>query len=148
MEEFTMAHQSKRDYLRSMYHTVRIRPPQSEGGHVRGILPSARIPQEVCHLAPESALARAAWHTGLHTPRPPTYSKAAIGILAKIWEASGYLCSQRLKAALPAWLPWARQRFRLSPTLERQLVRISPRQMDRRLRDLSSFFLMRQNRES
>jgi hypothetical protein len=69
------------------------------------------------------------------TPRLPTYSQAAIGILAKIWEASGYLCSQRLKAALPTWLPWARQRFRLSLTLERQLLRISPRQMDRRLRD-------------
>jgi len=38
--------------------------------------------------------------------RSATYSKASIATLAKVWEASGYLCSQRLKAALPQWLPW------------------------------------------
>ena len=69
----------------------------------------------------------------LITPRPPTYSQAAIGILATIWEATGYLCSQRLKAALSQWVPWARRRFGLSPALVGQLLRISPRQMDRRL---------------
>jgi hypothetical protein len=62
-----------------------------------------------------------------------TYSKAAITTLAKIWEASGYLCSQRLKAALPQWLPWAKKHFAISKELERQLLAISARQMDRRL---------------
>lgn len=54
-------------------------------------------------------------------------------MLAAIWEASGYLCGQRLKAALPHWLPWVRQRFRLTASLERHVLAISPRQMDRRL---------------
>ena len=65
--------------------------------------------------------------------RPPTYGTRAIQILAAIWRAAGYPWSLRLKALLPVWLPWARQRFRLSPALEAQLLRLSPRQMDRRL---------------
>jgi hypothetical protein len=56
-----------------------------------------------------------------------------IQVLAAIWRAAGYPWSVRLQALLPRWLPWARQRFRLSPTLEAQLLRLSPRQMDRRL---------------
>jgi len=58
-----------------------------------------------------------------------------IRLLAQVWEASGYLCAQRLKAALPTWLPWLRRHVRTTPTLEAHLVRISPRQIDRRLRD-------------
>ena len=53
--------------------------------------------------------------------------------LAQIWEASGYLCAVRLKAALPHWLPWVRRRRPLPPTLERSLLAISQRQIDRRL---------------
>jgi hypothetical protein len=39
-----------------------------------------------------------------------------------------------LKALLPGWLPWARPRFALTPAIEAQLLSMSPRQMDRRLR--------------
>ena len=56
-----------------------------------------------------------------------------IQVLAAIWRAAGYPSSVRLKALLPLWLPWARPRFRLSPAVEAQLRRLSPRQMDRRL---------------
>jgi len=65
--------------------------------------------------------------------RRPTYSEDVIRLLAQVWEASGYLCAQRLTAALPMWLPWLRRHARLTPTLEAQLVQISPRQIDRRL---------------
>src|SRR5512139_1719561 len=65
--------------------------------------------------------------------RPPTYGARVIQVLAAIWRAAGYPWSVRLQALLPLWLPWARQRFRLTPTLEAQLLRLSPRQMDRRL---------------
>jgi hypothetical protein len=67
--------------------------------------------------------------------RRPTYSEEVIRLVAQIWAASGYLCGQRLKAALPHWLPWLRRRVRLTPTLEQQLQRISARQLDRRLRE-------------
>src|SRR5579859_6325098 len=39
----------------------------------------------------------------------------------------------RMKALLPAWMLWIRKRFPVSAEVERQLLSISPRQMDRRL---------------
>ena len=71
-------------------------------------------------------------------PRPrrsrgPSYGRRVIQVLAQIWEAAGYPWSVRLKAMLPLWLPWLRQRMALTPELERQLRAISPRQIDRRL---------------
>jgi len=39
----------------------------------------------------------------------------------------------RLKALLPDWLPWIRQHYRPSTTVEQQLLRIGARQIDRRL---------------
>lgn len=66
--------------------------------------------------------------------REQTYSEEVIGVLAKIWEAAGYPWSVRLKAAIPLWLPWARKHVKeLTPALERQLLAMSARQMDRRL---------------
>ena len=65
--------------------------------------------------------------------RSPTYGTRVIQVLAAIWRAAGSPWSVRLKALLPLWLRWARPRFRLTPALEAQLLRLSPRQMDRRL---------------
>lgn len=70
--------------------------------------------------------------------RPPRrrdviYGAAAIDALRGIWAAAGYPWSLRLKALLPLWLPWARRRLRVRPAVERQLLAISSRQMDRRL---------------
>jgi len=65
--------------------------------------------------------------------RRPTYGPRVIQVLAAIWRAAGSPWSLRLQALLPLWLPWARPRFRLTATLEAQLLRLSPRQMDRRL---------------
>ena len=65
--------------------------------------------------------------------RTPTYGLAVIEALRMIWEAAGYPWSVRLKALLPLWLPRARRRLQLSRAVERHLLAISPRQMDRRL---------------
>jgi hypothetical protein len=65
--------------------------------------------------------------------RAPRYGPRVLQVLAAIWRAAGYPWSVRLQALLPLWLPWARPRFRLTPLLEAQLLRLSPRQMDRRL---------------
>ena len=65
--------------------------------------------------------------------RRPSYGHQLLMILAAIWEAAGYPWSVRLKALLPEWLPWIRKRYRLTPALEEQLLRISARQIDRRL---------------
>src|SRR2546422_7060191 len=72
-------------------------------------------------------------HPRPRRPRGPSYSRAVIQALAQIWEAAGYPWSVRLKAMLPLWLPWLRQRTTLTPELERQLRAISARQIDRRL---------------
>ncbi len=65
--------------------------------------------------------------------RQPTYLARTIVVLMAIWEAAGYPWSVRLVALLPLWLPWARKRFSLSPAVEKQLLKISARQIDRRL---------------
>jgi len=40
----------------------------------------------------------------------------------------------RLKALLPSWMPWIRKRYRMTPQMEKQLLGISARQIDRRLK--------------
>jgi transposase InsO family protein len=63
-----------------------------------------------------------------------SYSPETLALLTAVWEAAGYPWSVRLKALLPLWLPWIRKRFRVRPEIEKQLLKISPRQMDRRLK--------------
>ncbi len=65
--------------------------------------------------------------------RENLYGHRAISILEAIWSASDYLCSQRLKAALPLWVPWVKQRFYITPKIKRQLLSISSSTIDRRL---------------
>ena len=66
--------------------------------------------------------------------RGVTYSAAGIRVLEKVWEAAGYPWSVRLKALLPHWLPWARRHMTgVTPVIEAELLKMSPRQMDRRL---------------
>jgi hypothetical protein len=66
--------------------------------------------------------------------RSPTYSSQALAILQAVWEASGYPWSVRLKALLPLWLPWVKKHYSLTPKIEQQLLSISARQIDRRLK--------------
>ena len=68
--------------------------------------------------------------------RGQTYSAASVRVLTQIWKAAGYPWSVRLKAMLPQWLPYARDHIRgLTPEVERELLKISPRQIDRRLQN-------------
>lgn len=132
MEEFRMARQTKREYLRSIHERYR-RARRAEKTamleqfcKVCGYNRKYAIWLLKCPLSQPKASRR-------RTKRSLTYNKAAITTLAKIWEASGYLCSQRLKAAVPQWLPWVKKHFDISQELEKQLLAISARQMDRRL---------------
>jgi len=63
-----------------------------------------------------------------------SYRPETLAVLTAVWEAAGYPWSVRLKALLPLWLPWIRKHFRVRLEIEKQLLRISPRQMDRRLK--------------
>jgi len=66
--------------------------------------------------------------------RGPTYSAASVRVLEQIWKAADYPWSARLKALLPLWLPWARKHLHnCTAEIEEQLLKMSARQMDRRL---------------
>jgi hypothetical protein len=65
--------------------------------------------------------------------RKAHYSREVVTVLTAVWEAAGYPWSVRLKAILPIWMPWIRQRYQPSAETERQLLQISARQIDRRL---------------
>ena len=65
--------------------------------------------------------------------RTPRYGQAVIAILTEVWKSAGYPWSVRLKALLPSWMPWIRQRYAMSEATEQQLLALSARQMDRRL---------------
>ncbi len=130
METAIVSARAKQEYVQAIYHRYRgARRPEKQ-----------RILDEFCQVTghhrkhairllngPAPGAARALQR------RPLMYSPAVIEALQAIWEAAGYPWSLRLKALLPLWLPWARRRLRLRPAVERQLLAISPRQMDRRL---------------
>lgn len=73
--------------------------------------------------------------------RPPgpgaTYGEAEREVLAYLWRQTDYLCSKRLKAALPIWLPhYERHQGALSPAVRERLGRMSPATIDRLLAPL------------
>jgi transposase InsO family protein len=68
--------------------------------------------------------------------RGVSYSAAALRVVETVWKVAGHPWSERLKALLPLWLPWMRRHgHELSGEVERQVLAISPRQIDRRLKD-------------
>jgi len=63
-----------------------------------------------------------------------TYSRKTLGVIEAIWKAAGYPWSVRLKALLPLWMPWARGHVEgITEEVQQQVLRISARQIDRRL---------------
>jgi hypothetical protein len=67
--------------------------------------------------------------------RSLSYGPQTLAVLTAVWEAAGYPWGVRLKAMLPLWMPWIRRRFKMNRETEREFLAISPRQMDRRVRD-------------
>ncbi len=73
-------------------------------------------------------------HPQPRQPRTPRYGPEVLRIVTAVWEAASYPWSVRLQAILRLWLPWIRRRFALTPAQEAQVLAISPRTLDRRLR--------------
>ena len=73
------------------------------------------------------------WKSEPRRGRGVSYSQEVVTLLTAVWEAAGYPWSVRLKALLPLWMPWIRKHYRVRPEMEKQLLRMSARQMDRRL---------------
>jgi len=129
MERAIVSARAKREYVEAIYQRYR----RAKRAEKRQIL------DEFCHVAAyhrKSAIRLLSGPAPGAAVRPPRHrdlrcSAAAIAALRAIWEAAGYPWSRRLKALLPLWMPWARHRLRLRPAVERQVLAISPRQMDR-----------------
>jgi len=67
------------------------------------------------------------------TPRDFTYSAATLSILSAVWKVAGYPWSVRLKSLLRVWMTWIKAHYSITDEIERQLLAISARQIDRRL---------------
>jgi hypothetical protein len=132
MEEFSMARQSKREYRRSIHKRYRRGTRKEKTAMLEEFCRVCGYNRKYAIWLLRRPLSNAATRRAV-TQRSATYSKASIRVLAKVWEASGYLCSQRLKAAMPQWLPWIKRHFEVSERLEQEILGISARQMDRRL---------------
>jgi hypothetical protein len=128
-----MGTKSKWEYFRAIYQRYR----------KASLSVKTQILEEFCHVCGYNrkyAIAK------LNGPTPPfkpaakrprrslIYSSQALSILQAVWEASGYPWSVRLKALLPLWLPWVKKHYSLTPKIEQQLLSISARQIDRRLK--------------
>lgn len=62
------------------------------------------------------------------------YKDRTLKLIERIWREAGFPCSQRLKAIIPDWMPAIRREFNTSPELQEQILAISARQIDRRLK--------------
>lgn len=124
---------SKMEYLKAIHHRYHKATKEAK----------SRILEEFCkvcryHRKHAIRLLNAPLQEGnrpVRRKRPVRYSAGAIRVAEAIWEASGYLCAERLKEAIPLWLPAARKRFSISPDIESDLRSISARQLDQRLRE-------------
>jgi len=67
--------------------------------------------------------------------RKKKYLNETITMLEIIWKATNYLCSVRLHAAIPIWLPRMKDQYHVSDNVRKQLLSISPSTIDRRLKD-------------
>lgn len=64
--------------------------------------------------------------------RKKTYSQEAVDILLEIWKHSEQPCGKRLKPMLSVWLPsYEKHQGQLGDELEREVLNISPAQIDR-----------------
>jgi len=124
---------SRMQYLQSIYTRYHQASKKEKG----------RILDEfckVCHYHRKHALRLLrqplpeAPHPQLKRRRAWLYSPVVLHAARMIWKASGYLCGPRLKEAIPDWLPALEKRLSLSPATRKQLLAISARQLDARLR--------------
>lgn len=63
------------------------------------------------------------------------YNDSIVPVLKNLWLAMDQICSKRLKAAIPKWLPFYEKEFsNLNKNIKEQLLEIAPSTIDRKLR--------------
>jgi hypothetical protein len=73
---------------------------------------------------------------GVRRRRRFRYSEESVKVLVAIWEAADFPWSVRLKAMVPLWLPRLGSGTKVTAGIEAELMAMSPRTMDRRLRSV------------
>ena len=133
--------QARMEYLARMRERY-----QGTRREVRG-----RLLDEVCAVtgyhrkAVVRLLNRPAKHRrGPRPGRPMRYGPGVRHALRRVWEAAGYPWSVRLKALIPAWLPWLQRHERVSARDAVLLTQMSARQMDRVLQSVKRTLKRRQ----
>lgn len=131
-----MGHKSKQDYFRAIYHRYR----DADFAEKSVILNEFC---RICGYNRKYAIRKLANpppdpDKRLRRKRAFHYSYRALSIIQEVWKSSGYPCGVRLKAVLKGWLPWIRKRHSLSKDVEREILSISARQIDRRLKSKKS----------
>jgi len=132
-----MGHKSKEDYFRAIY----------ERYHGSSLDEKSAILDEfcrICHYNRKYAIRKLGGRPStkpgkqLRRKRAYHYSYRALSIIQEVWKTTGYSCGVRLKAAIKAWLPWIRKKHILSKDTECEILSISARQIDRRLKGKKS----------
>lgn len=126
-----MGPSARREYVRD----VQMKYQKAKGRKEKGRILSELCENLDCHRkhavrlvnGPEPVL------EGPFRQRDTVYPERLIRILEVVWNSSHHLWSERLKAALPLWLPWIKKRWGLGPKDVKLLLSMSPRTMDRRL---------------
>ena len=79
-------------------------------------------------------------HPRGHPGRPATYTAGILlTALKRIWFGTDQMCSKKLKAALPLWLPFYDTAYEpLSSDIKAQLLCMSPATIDRLLKPVRS----------
>ena len=68
-------------------------------------------------------------------PKPKYHEKELLITLKRIWFATDQMCSKKLKAAVPLWLPFYEQEYgRIDDRIKTKLYNISPSSIDRLLK--------------
>jgi hypothetical protein len=128
-----MSRRSRRDYLQSIYARYQKASRREKQRILDEFCANCRYHRKhairlLNHALPEKPA------KPQRRVRGQTYGAKTISVLKAVWEAADYPWSVRLKALLPEWMPWIRRRFRLGAETEQQLLGISARSIDYRLR--------------
>lgn len=126
-----MSRKSKREYLLAIWERY-----QRVGKRFKGKILDEFC--EVCGYSRKYAVLLLNRKPRLQQKRPgpkPIYDAAVLEVLKTIWLLAEQMCSKRLKAALPIWLPFYENTHGvIAPETRRKLLQISPAAIDRLLK--------------
>ena len=129
-----MSPSAKWEYMKTIYE----RYLKVLGRKEKGLILDEFCKTYDCHRKHALRMLNAAPPSAKRPPRPKRGSPYTRGrlprIIEAVWEASDYLCGQRLKPALLEWLPDIRKNFKTIPQEEQLLLGIGAATIDRMLK--------------